>query len=224
MVPVMTTWGIEADDAIGGYRLLNKRTEVLTFVGNYVELPCDTVCVLPCFLWGDHGCDCDGEFTEARWSMNDSFLSISQVGSFVVIDNNLSNPVNLRGRFEVRDNKMVFPCSYDGEKITVQIIGYKCDEEGFPMILQNHVKACAQYIQMKLAEQTRFKTKEYRISEAGMAAIERKWHRLCRDARATDGEPTGPELDNAINIINNPYSGIRNGYWLYDKSPIYGLI
>lgn len=224
MVPVLTTWGVYADDAIGGYRLLTKRTEVLTFTCNYVELPEDTVCILPCFLWGDHGCDCNNSFTESRWIIDNSFLGISQVGSFVVIDNSAANPVKLQGKYEIQDNKMVFPCNYDGEKITIQIIAYKRDQEGFIMINQNHVEACAQYMQYRLAKQTRFKTKEYRLSDTAILDERREWNRMCRDARATDGEATGPELENAINIINNPYSGIRGGYWLYNKSPIFGLV
>lgn len=224
MIPVMTRWAVYADNAIGGYRLLKRKIAVLEFKNCAVELPCDIVCLLPGMLWGDYGCSCDLTFNDFRTGISSGMI-VSPVDGFTVIDTGSGGSLRgWLGSYTIQDNKLVFKQNFNGQKVTIQYLGMQVDGMGLPMILENHVEAVSQYIQYKLAKQTRFKTKEYRVSDTGIMDERREWNRLCRHARAEDAQPTEEEMANAIAIINNPYSGIRNACWVYGEPGCYGLL
>lgn len=223
MVPVMTRWACYADNKIGGYRLLKRKIAVLTFDHCSAELPCDIVCLLPGILWGDYGCSCDLLFTGLRQSLDGVPIATSS-GYILPFKTNYGQVNACMANYVIQDNKMVFNYDFDKQKITIPYIGFKEDEYGLPMVLESHVEAIGQYIQFRIAKQSRFKQKEFRLSETAIDKEERLWHRMCRNARAKDAEPSDIELRGAAEIYNDPFSGINNGLWIYDKPEIFGLI
>lgn len=225
MVPKMTRWAVYADNAIGGYRLLKYKITVQTFDHCSVELPCDIVALLPGMLLGDYGCECDLVFNDVRQSYSRGFVGVSNVDGFTVVDTSSFGTIRSNlGNYQIQDNKLVFKTNYEGQKLTIPYLGMQLDERGLPMILENHVEACAQYIQYKLAKMTRFQTKEYRLNETAIEAEKREWNRMCRHARANDIAPTEQEEAAVAALINNPYSGIQRASWIYGMPNVYGIL
>lgn len=209
--PLMTVYAVEADQKIGSYYSYKKQIAVLDVNNCRAELPCGAVSVLA-ILMGDHGCDCGTTFINIYQSYVTSPLSM---------DINLGFGLNpggcfVRSQFEIQGNCIVFKGNFDGQKITIQYLGYELDKQGLPLINEEHVDAVAQYIEYKFALRSRYKAREFRMDEGAIRSLQMEWSRKCRNARAESAAPDISEMEEITRMMNDPESGIGMAMWCYN--------
>lgn len=228
-IPLFTAWAVEADRKIGSYYSYKKKIVVLKVEQCRAQLPCESVAVLA-VVYGDRLLrhDCNSLFNDVhRRIQTDNF------GFPTLIDGGWSDS-NFWGcngvRYEIQNNQLVFSNNFNTHnfhadsfnsdhhrKVTVQILALEVDQEGFPLINENHVDAVAQYIEYKNALKTRWNSIENKITETGIADMKMEWGRKCRDARADDGDPSESDLAEIRNMINNPLSGVGIALYVFNN-------
>jgi len=215
-LPIFQVWAVDADRKIGSFYSYKKKIVVLDVKDCRVKLPCDAVAVLGLLL-GDHGCDCGLFFTKAFSLFGAPFRgSMDSASGFLVIDALSSNISCTSVKWKIQDNCIVFSGNYNGNKVTIQYLGYQTDDEGWPMVNENHIDAISQYIEYKNALRHRWRPVEYQISENAILQMKREWGRKLRDARADDDEPSLSDKMKISAMINDPMSGIGIALWNYN--------
>ena len=129
-IPLMTNWALKAEKKIGSYYGWKKKRAVLDVKGCTAALPIGAMAV-QFVVHGDHGCDCEELVGNvSRWA---SSFDASSNEVFLVIDYpELGSTTSCYGNdWETQDNKLVFKDNMDGDKVTIQYLGYECDEDGF---------------------------------------------------------------------------------------------
>lgn len=213
-VPTFTRWAVDAEREIGSYYSLRKIIEVIKVENCCAELPCDTAFVQYVLL-GDHGCDC-GDLIE-RCTSTAIDLTAATNSSFVIDDefNDAGDVVTIGPKWEVQGGKIVFRRDYDGQYITVQYLGFEKDEDGFPLIGENHVEAVVTYIQYKYAVRSRFSP--VKMDHTDKMFFWREWMRLASHARADDSELSDSDRLEIVAMIHDPWSGIGLESGMYNK-------
>lgn len=214
-IPLFTQWAVEADRKIGSYYSYKRKIVILHVENCRAELPCETMGVLG-VVFGDRGTKCDTLFHQ---------LHRQEGGLGWMYSDFWGEPGCCRSmRYEIQNNHLVFsgnfhtlhstlpipPNSHHDfrRRVTVEILALETDQEGFPLINENHVDAVSQYIEYKQALRTRWNSIENKITETGIADMKMEWGRKCRDARADSGEPSQSDLQEIKNMINDPISGV----------------
>lgn len=211
-LPVFTTWAIQAEKEIGSHYALVKEKKVLDIHGCKAELPCNAV-YLQFAIMGVQDCSCNdlrslcstntfaNEIADNTGSIRldfNSFLIVDQVaGGGVGIWNNV--------QYEIQGNQIVFYQNLDGQSVTIQYIGYKLDEDGFPMVSENHVRAITEYIEWQYCSRSKYSSNP--LPDNLIQEHKREWFRLCSHARAEDAIPSPSEQSDIAQILNDPYSG-----------------
>lgn len=213
-MPIFTTWAIQAEKEIMSKGSMIRQKVVLTVSGCKADLPCGAV-IIQRAIMGDHGCDCESLFNQCFGSGSSFFANTDNgaASGFLIVDvfsgNNTINPVGYID-YEIQNNAIVFNNDRDGQKITVQYIGYKEDENGFVMISENHSRAITEYILWKYGVRSEYTQKQ--LSPQMTMAHQREWNRLCRHSRAMDSIMNESERENCAQMLNDPYSG--RGLWV----------
>jgi len=208
-IPLLTKWAIQGDMKIGSYYGYEERINVLKIDHCKAELPCGTICALD-LIFGNFADEDDcGLFfgrirngTQSRSATQLSrfgFLSVTDVGNISFTQSDII--------WRVQDFAIVFDRDLDGEAITVLTLGYKLDEEGFPMINESHTEAVAQYLEYKVAKQNRWK-QERRFSLSEIKEMQHEWFRLASEARGIDGSPSIAERKELVALLHDPLAGI----------------
>ncbi len=204
-IPVFTRWAIEAEkNKIGSYYSYCRKIAVLDITGCAVHLPCDAAFVQAAIL-GDHGCDCSDLF-DRFYSSIPTMSAFSPDNAFTIIDNaGLYSCISTKIKWYVQGGKLMFKQNYDGQKVTIQYLGFETDAQGFPMVLESHLEAIVEYIMYKYCVRSKF-------SALKMTDSDRKHHqmeyiRLACEARATDAEISDGERQEIIAMIHDPFIG-----------------
>lgn len=228
-LPIFMTWAMQAEEEIASHYALVKQIKVLDIIGCVATLPCNAV-YLQFAVMGAQDCSCNdlrnlctGYGTPNVAAEGSSSGAMLDQNTFLIVDLpevRSGNPANLSGvQYELQGNRLVFYSDMDGQQITVQFLGQKLDEEGFPMISQNHVRAIEEYILYKYCVRAQFSSNPGLSNKAMDHKIE--WGRLCRHSRALDAELSPSEHAGVANALNDPYSGrglyagMRPVYWNY---------
>jgi len=221
-VPILMDWALECDkDKIGSYYNYVERVHVLDSSDCKVALPIGT-CAVVGVLIGDHGCDCgllfDGSLVTSITG------AVTSIGVGLVVINALQNRTQLsNARYTIQNNTLVFGRSLSSQKVTVKTLGYKLDDDGIPMINENHTIAIAAYLEWKVASRNRWKTRKANFGSGELREMERIFQDECADARARDNETTPSQDDALASIMNDPLSGFYNGMNLRSPEADYGF-
>lgn len=228
-MPTFVTWAIQAEEEIASHYALVKHIEILDIKGCVAYLPCNAV-YLQYAIMGAQDCSCN-DLRNLCTGFGNPNVAVENNGGGALLDQNTflivdlpdvrsGNPTNLTGvQYEIQGNKLVFYNDLDGQQITVQYLGQKLDDEGFPMISQNHVRAIEAYILYKYCTRAAFSSNPGLSNKAQEHKLE--WGRLCRHARADDAELSPSEHESVANALNDPYAGrglyagMRPVYWNY---------
>lgn len=204
-VPVLMDWAVEADKKIDSYYNYVERIHVIEADECTAPLPCGTRVVVG-VLMGDCGCDCGLLFNGG--------LSKTTAGKITSVDKGLividaaTNNVTISGiEYIVQNNKIVFNANFDEEKVTVKTLGYKLDDDGFPMINENHIEAIATYLEYKLMNRQRWGTGGPKFSIREIDYKFRMWQDEVRDARAIDNSVNSDQHDLLALLYNDPLTG-----------------
>lgn len=209
-VPVFTSWAVTADSKIGSFYAYKPDIMVINVSECRAELPCGVVAVLG-ILIGDHGCACDLKFNTLFSSFNSmlSHIDFDPTSGFVVMDGvGGGSPSCSDAKYYIQDNSLVFSNKINAEKITIKVLRYQMDDDGFPLVNENHIDAISQYILYNAALRTRWKPRADRMPEGAIKDMFYEWGRKCRDARADDADPSPSERAALVSMVNDPLSGI----------------
>lgn len=212
-MPIFTTWAVQAEKEIMSKGSMVRQKAVLTITGCKAQLPCGAV-ILQRAIMGDHGCDCESLFNNC-FNGGNVFVNTGSgaASSFLIVDVYTGNDSGYYGGYmdyQIQDNAIIFNTDRDGEKITIQYIGYKEDENGFVMISENHSRAITEYILWKYGVRSEYAQKQ--LSPVSTKEHQREWNRLCRHARAMDSILTEVDREQIAQALNDPYAG--RGLWV----------
>jgi hypothetical protein len=203
-IPDFIRWAATAENEIGSARSLKKQIVVLTVDKYRAELPCGAKYVQRVLL-GDYGCNCYDLFDYlCQFSRS---ISFKQTDTFLVVDNPGGGrdvsicPVS----WDVQDNHIILNGNYDKQKITIQYLGLQTDEEGFPLVCENHVEAIIEYIMYRYAKRSRFTANKMDASDVN--TFMKLWGTLAAEARAVDEELSESDRDAVSRMLNDPISG-----------------
>ena len=212
-IPVLKRWAVNADRRIGAKYDWKKQIHVLDVIGCVAELPFGVIWVRG-VIFGDAGCDCGLSFDFAFNNLNliDKATGVETTSGFLAIDlittKDLVCPSRGGLRWEVQDNNLIFDQDLNGQKVTVQVLQYQLDSQGFPLINENNVEAIAQYLEYRLMKRSRWaKDRRERIDRGEIRDAFEEWHRLCSDARATTSRMSVSERAEVAAMYNDPLSG-----------------
>lgn len=209
--PLFKIWAKQAEDAIGSYCQFERKIYVIDTHHCSGELPCEAVAVMGVMM-GDHGCNCGTLFTKGYGLYSGLLGNVNTLNGFMVIAPS-ADPCLSPVKWTLQGNKIVFVGDLHDQKVTIETLRYRCDEEGWMLINENHIRAIAAYLEYK------FMRRNNHIKAAGVydrGTIEmqaRLWARLCRNARAEDTEPSDSEWSEIMTLWNDPFSGIQNAIW-----------
>lgn len=207
-LPSFYNWAYEAEKQIKSKYNFIRTIKVLDIEGCVACLPLDCA-YLEVALFGDYGCDCQNLFTLWCGRITNS-TTTTETSSFYIVDvansgSNATMDINTVS-YTIQDNKILFNHNYDGQKVTIQYQGYKCDCEGFMEISENHVLAIKDYICLQYYLRRKRKSND---DFAMINRYDREWNRNCMDARAVDAMPTESERQEIVHgIHHNPLVGI----------------
>jgi hypothetical protein len=202
-IPILTTWAFKAEKKIGSYYGWKKMKAVIDVKGCIAKLPVAAMKVQYVVL-GDQGCDC-GELMGSVAAYAASFDATSN-DVFLNIDLPDQNQLQCAGNaWEVQDNKIVFQSNLDGQKVTIQYLGYVTDSEGFIEVNENHVDAIAAYIMHKFAERTRFSPNK--MDHADLKRLKNAWLREKNMAIADDSQLSETDRQEIVAMLSDPYIG-----------------
>lgn len=206
-LPLFTRWATEAEREIDSYYQFCKKRKVITIEGCCAALPKDAKSV-QCAILGDLGEDCADIFSSvcASVALDSTILNSSSTNdTFLIVDVGEGyTQINGSIPHVVQDNKIILTQNYDGQKLTVQYIGYSTDSEGFLKINENHLLAISEYIQWKYWRRKRnISSLEY----GKMNVAREEWHREARNSRAKDNKPTDSERREMATMLSDPYIG-----------------
>ena len=216
-VPVFTRWAADAEkNGIGSHYSYTKQIEVLTIENCTVELPVNATYVQYVVL-GDYGCECVDLFDVINRSIP-SLTGFNTDNTFLIVDANGDQSCSQSSiKWTVQNGKLIFRKDYKGEKITVQYLGLERDQQGFPMVMENHVEAIVEYIMYKYCVRSKFSP--LKMTDSDRAWHYKQWNILASEARATDSIISDSDRQEIIAMIHNPYIGygadvaLRNTGW-----------
>lgn len=227
MVPLLKRWCVEADHKIGSYYAYQRKICVVEVCECKAELPCSAVSVLG-WIYGDHGCDCGLLFRQCFGLQQSMGIAVSGLNGFEFVDavGHQGSPRCVQVGWEIQNNHIVFNQSFPaGTKITIQYLGYQEDDDGFPMINNNHLTAMSAYMEWKLALQSRWKPSVKTQNEMAIKEMQRRWAQECRQARAEDATPSESERAEMVAMVNDPISGIGLvNFSMYDNWYNFGVL
>jgi len=209
-VPVLVEWAIDADKAIGSFYDYKEEIFVLEITNCRAKLPCGTIRVEGLLL-GDHGCNCNLAFDNAKLVIQDLSTGVETTGgllAILVLDSGdvTCNVSNIR--WWVQDNTIILDQNFNGSNVTVKLLMYQLDAEGFPLINEYNAVAVASYLEWRLAKRSLWaKNPREQFNLNMIRDLEARWERMCGDARAQSSYPSKAEKEELANMINNPISG-----------------
>lgn len=218
-MPTLMMWAVEAEKEIGhSSHILPRHKKIIDVHGCKAELPCNCE-VLEYAVVGAQNCDCNdlrdnfyGVITNNTINTSGNGTAVLDGTGFLVVDvTDFDNGTFNCLDYEIQNNCMIFRRKPGNSVITIQYLGHPLDEEGFPLVSENHIRAIRQYIVWRYMERSKFSSNKMSSQDTELAKQE--WGRLCRHARADDAILSPSENSEIGNMLsNNPYSG--KGLWV----------
>ena len=221
-IPVFTRWAIQADREIGSYYSYRKKHEVLNIQHCKAKLPCDAMSVQTVII-GNHGKECGDLFD--RLPMIGNNAGFTQTDTFLIVDSNvgLVDNVQCAGvRWDIQDDYLVFKTDLNAKVITIQYLGLETDEEGFPLVVENHKEAIVEYIMYRYAKRSRFARQDRRMPQEDVQLFFKEWNRLASHARAQDNELSDTDRLEINTMLHDPLSGWGLELGMYRSRNYYG--
>jgi len=201
---MFTSWAVMAEKKIGSYYQNKRKHSVLTISNCVADLPQDAT-ILELALLGDWGCDCGDLFLRVNTYLSSISFAATDT-SFLILD--VPSQTDSAGSYQavpyhVQDNKIIFDRNLDSQKVTIQYLGIMTDDNGIPLVGENHLEAIAEYCMYK------FRRRRVKNStDIGLYRDHfRNWNELCLCARGDDAQLTDSDQRQISDMINNPYSG-----------------
>ena len=203
-VPTITRWIADAEREIGSYYSYKRKCEVLKVKGCCIETPCDAS-FIQCVVLGDYREDHD--FFRKMFSGDGSIVGADYLNTFLIIDKPGPGQEHFHGKikWEVQQGNIILGMPLDGQDVTIQYLGFSVDDEGFPMVMENHLEALAEFVMYKYCVRSRFSPNKMDHTDVQMHWKE--WMRLASHSRADDGELSQADRDSIVAMIHNPYGG-----------------
>jgi len=210
-LPVLVRWAKQADLRIGSYYSYKKNYYLRTVENKQVQLPLSTVHVLGVVL-GNQLEFCPDIFNSLSTITRQSTMMVEGVDYVFKWDDTTNFWAYTRFNWEVQDNCIVMPGSFaDGQEVTIATMNYQEDSDGFPMILEGHVQAVANYLKIKLAKKEQWKSfllrKLTNIERAFIKDLEADYRFEVRQAIANDAPWTDEEITTLSEMMGHPYTG-----------------
>ena len=211
MIPVLVRWGKQSDLRIGSYYSYKKQYYVRTVINGFVELPLSAVHVLGVII-GNHLSNCPAIFNSRSFISQQSELMSNGEQYIFLWDDMNAGCYPTRFHWEIQDNSIVFPGSmYDGQEVTIASLNYQEDADGWPMIIETHIQAVAEYLKIKLAKKEQWgKFMKGKLGGWDMAMVKElkdDYRFEVRQATARDGDWSDAETQAMGEMIGFPFSG-----------------
>ncbi len=211
MKPTLIRWAIRADQKIGSAYAYKREIILRNVSDNIIELPDDVVYVKAILLGDQLDKDLDAFY-------NDFHSDVQKDEQVIYGTTTVLYWSVLSGGFrcepliwKVIDNSIVFDRTVNSEQATLMVLRYFRDENGLPMVNENHIEAIGMYLKYMIAEKERFKSFK-KVKLTGMAnnyvyEIKNEWRRSAANARATDGDTSSEHVRVLSEILNHPLTG-----------------
>lgn len=205
--PILTSWVEEAEKKIGGFYSFKREIEVLEICGCKAKLPCGVFDVIG-LLVGDHGKDCGLVFDQICNipTSNIDFTSSDITANIVVVYPGSSSTLNTTLQYSIQNGHIVLDRNMDGQRLTVKLLKWHTDIDGFMLVEEDHIEAIGYYLMMKIAEKSRWGKNKMSFSD--IQWYQKKWDFHCIQARASSGEESDSERRILVSMYNNPLSGV----------------
>lgn len=222
MRPLFVRWAEEAELKIGSFYQYRRAYKTVK-VGSdkhRAPIPCEVINILG-IMCGNISCNANTIYREA-YSYYQGYNTGAYTSQNFLINSDgapvfYNNPI-----WEIQGNDIVFLSPMQQLDYTLDCLIREVDENGFLMINELHRDACAAYIEMQYAKQSRWQPSEQRISQGDQAKMEYDWNRKCSNARAEDAEPTAAARAQIVSMLNDPLTGSSVGVWRYADEFQYG--
>lgn len=208
--PALVRWAKECDQRIGAYYTYQENYYLRNVNGYTVQLPDETVHVVG-IIYGDYLDQCPDVFNNYYNQINQTpgtYLGEDVVWKWSETDKALTcRKLN----WSVQNNQVVFPSNMDAQEVTLKLLTYQTDKDGFILFNEHHVQAISLYLQKMLAKQERWRNfkrgKLTTMHRAMIDDLEREYHKEVRRTKS-DTEPwTDAQMQEISNMINHPFSG-----------------
>lgn len=206
---VMRRWAVQAEKKIGGKYIYKRSIYVLPIEnGREVVLPCETFKMIDLVMGKqDDSCEsifnthCIGNYT-VDWTSLDT-----GIGIVVIQPNNIERPTSATyDLVSTRDGYVLqFRCTTTESYVTVLLLTYQRDHDGYIMVEEEHLTAISIYIQMMVASRSQFGPD--RMGLGFYDRLERKWGKECSLARANTSKITEQQKEYLLRVVNDPLSG-----------------
>ncbi len=210
MKPTLVRWAKLADSRIGSIYSYETNYFLLNVVNMKAELPLGAI-RLEDMMIGDVLDNCPEVFNSIPeyeiTELNDVIWKWS------TLDKNYTL-YNLN--WSIQNNNIVFQTSFTNTNITVKLLTYPINEEGIPLVPENHIEAIAAFLQIKIAMKERYnKFKKGKLSHMDNNFIEtlkREYVHQSRLSAANDDNYSDNQQIQSSEIINEPFTGSSNLY------------
>lgn len=203
-------WATMAEKSIGSFYQYKRMHAVLDICGCVAELPPNAMYLQRAII-GDLGNNCGDMFNNVCGFLNNVNVTSGNIDStsFLVVDLPAS-ATSQTGVYNfgfagnhVQDNKIIFDVNRDGQKVTIQYLGIELDQDGIPLVGENHLEAIAEYCMWK------YRRRSVRSGiDVGVARDhERRWHELAARSRGDDGELSDADRIKIVDMLHDPYIG-----------------
>lgn len=211
LLPTLMKWSIWADQKIASAYAYEEEIIVRDVIDRRAELPADCVYVKAIVVGDQSALDINAFYNNYYTYYQEA--TIPYFGESVIFNWSTTDviyrPIPLH--WKVLDNEIYFETSFEDQKITLLILRYKRDKNGFPLVNENHIEAISAYLKWRLADRERYNQfKTLKLSGASLRFVEdlkQEWARQCRNARATDNDDTTEHTRIMSDIIRHPFSG-----------------
>lgn len=221
-IPTFTRWAAWAEREIGSYFSLRRAIYPIKVNKWRACLPLEAQYVQRVFL-GNFGKD-SNIFDLFNVTCNDigKTISFTQTDTFLVVDRPQGMQDIIVGpmQWEVQDNDIVFSDNFDGQIITAQCLSLQMDEEGFPMVCENHLEAITEYIMYRYAKRSRFSPNKMELGD--VFDLRKQWGILAAEARAVDSEMSEADRDEIKALLHDPISGYGLQLGMHNRDDVYG--
>lgn len=210
-LPVLVRWAKQSDLRIGSYYSYSKQYYERTVKNGYVELPLSTVHVLGIII-GQYKDECPDIFNTYLTTTNTETQTVNGEQITYAWDDISSLVIPTKFHWEIQDNSIVFPGSvYDDKYVTIASLNYPEDSEGFPMIIEGHVQAIAEYLKIKVAGKEQWKrfmsNKLTGADRAFIADLKQQYRFEVGAATADDGEWNDQQIADMSSMLGYPFMG-----------------
>lgn len=211
IIPILSRWARDADFKIRNFRSWERINFTATINGCRVDLP-DSAVHVPGLIFGEYDEDCEAIFTGAYLSNQTIIETHAEDIIFnwdAVSYNYIASP------WRISDNKIIFSCDMDQQKVTIDLIKYTTDQDGFIMVPEINLEPITFYLKKMYADLIRWtsfrKGRLKYVDNQFIKELKTEFNTAVRNARALDEGPGTEETILEISkLMHHPLKGFGN--------------